>query len=289
MPGSLGARLAVSALRALPRNLISRGAGHLAALRLPRVLRRPACLAFGRSVGVNFDEVRDPLDSFASLQDFFTRALRDGARPLDPAPEALLSPCDGAWGAAGGVSEGMLLQLKGRPYRLAALLGSEEDAKAYEGGSFATFYLSPRDYHRFHTPCAVKVVAARAIPGTLWPVNRLGVENVDGLFAENERICAFFEIAPPAAGRLCIVAVGATMVGKIRVGFDDLETNLPGAWPRQRRYGQAGPRLGRGEEWGRFEFGSTLVLVIAPGAGSLEIHPQGTPLRLGSRIGRLVP
>ena len=289
MPGSLGTRVALSALRMLPRNLISRGAGRLAALRLPRALRQPVCRAFGRSVGVDFDEVRDPLDSFPTLQAFFTRALRDGARPLDPAPEALLAPCDGAWGVAGTVTDGLLLQVKGRPYRLAALLGSADDARAYEGGCFATFYLSPRDYHRFHTPCALRVVAARAIPGSLWPVNRLGVEHVDGLFAENERLCAFFDVAPPGGGSLCIVAVGATMVGKIRIGFDALETNLPGTRIRERRYGAEGPRLARGGEWGRFEFGSTLVLVAAPGVLDLEAQPAGTALRLGRRIGTLRP
>lgn len=287
MPGSLGERLALSALRALPRNLVSRGAGRVAGLRLPHALRRPACLAFGRSVGVDFDEVRDPLDSFPSLQAFFTRALREGVRPLDPAPDALLSPCDGTWGAAGRVTQGLLLQLKGRPYRLAALLGDEEDARTFEGGCFATLYLSPRDYHRFHTPCAVQVVAARAIPGTLWPVNPFGVTHVDGLFAENERICAFFDVASPGAGRLCLVAVGATLVGKVRVTFDALETNRAGARTIERRYGSDGARYDRGAEWGRFEFGSTLILLAAPGTATLESRPPGSPLRLGTRIGSL--
>ena len=287
MPRALPRRVTVAALRLLPRNALSRAAGRLAALRLPGPLRAAACRAFGRAVGVDFSEVRDPLGSFESLQAFFTRALRDGVRPVDPAADALVAPCDGRWGAAGVVAQGTLLQVKGRPYSLAALLGSAKDAAAFEDGRYATFYLSPRDYHRFHAPCAVRVASARYLPGTLFPVNRLGLEGVDGLFAQNERVCAFFEIAPPGAGALCIVAVGATLVGKVRVRFDELTTNLRGARRTERDYRGEGARYARGEEWGRFEFGSTLVLLLPPGSGELEIRPPGTALRLGSRIGSL--
>lgn len=287
-PG-LSFRLALALLRALPRNALSRAAGRVAELRLPRVLRRPVLRAFGRSVGVDFSELRDPLERHVSLQDFFTRPLRDGARPLDPAPDALLSPCDGAWGASGPIEDGTLLQVKGRPYSLAALLGSAADAQRFEGGRFATLYLSPRDYHRFHMPCDARVAAAAYLPGTLWPVNRLGVEGIAGLFAENERIVAEFVVAPPGRGALVMVAVGATLVGKVHVRFDDLTTQRPGAPPERRRYGPDGPRFARGEEWGRFEFGSTLVLVSAPSVLELDPRPPGTPVRLGTRIGTLLP
>lgn len=277
----------LSTLRILPRSSLSRLAGRAAAIRLPRALRAPAWRLFGRITGIDFAEVGDPLDSFACLQDFFTRRLRDGARPIDPAPDALVAPCDGAWGEAGAISGGMLLQVKGRPYSLARLLGNDADAAALEGGSFATFYLSPRDYHRFHAPCAVQVRAARHIPGTLWPVNRIGIEGIDALFAENERICALFTTTHSAP--LWIVAVGATLVGKIRVTFDDLTTNVRGAGRTERRYADSGTRYVAGAEWGRFEFGSTLVLLLPPGSADLEIQRLGTPLRLGSHIGRLRP
>ena len=237
-------------------------------------------------MGVDFGEVRDPIDAFPTLQDFFTRALREGARPIDPAPEAVVAPCDGAWGAAGTVRDGTLLQLKGRPYSLGDLLGSDAEAAAYEGGDFATLYLSPRDYHRFHMPCAARLLAAVHLPGSLWPVNRIGVEGVPGLFAENERICATFEIQP--GRRIAIAAVGATLVGKVRVVFDDLCTG-EGAEPRPRAYDDRGLVFAKGEEWGRFEFGSTLVLVATPGALRLDPAPPGTPLRLGTRIGTLAP
>ncbi|MCC6639573.1 MAG: phosphatidylserine decarboxylase [Deltaproteobacteria bacterium] len=287
MSRSLFRRLTVPALRLLPRSALSRAAGRVAQIRLPAPLRAPACRAFGRAVGVDFSEVRDPLGSFDSLQAFFTRALREDARPIDSAADAIVAPCDGSWGESGVITQGTLLQLKGRPYSLAALLGEASDAAAFEGGCYATFYLSPRDYHRFHAPCAVRIESARSLPGTLFPVNRLGLEGVDSLFAQNERVCAFFEVGPPGSGSLCVVAVGATMVGRVRVLFDELTTNVRGAVRTDRTYGKTGARYARGEEWGRFEFGSTLVLLLPPGAGTLEVRPPGTALRLGTRIGRL--
>jgi phosphatidylserine decarboxylase len=279
--------IALGALRLLPLHLASRAAGRLAALRLPAPLQRRQIHWFGRAVGVDFAEVRDPIASFPSLQAFFTRALADGVRPIDPAPEALVAPCDGTWGASGTVQRGTLLQLKGRPYSLGALLGADAEAAPFEGGAFATFYLSPSDYHRFHAPCDVRITRARYLPGTLWPVNRLGVEGIEGLFAQNERICAFMEAGHSAqSAPLCVVSVGATLVGKIRVAFDDLTSNSGGTGT-ERAYPDGGHAVAKGEEWGRFEFGSTLVLVAAPGLLSLDARAPGTPLRLGSRIGTL--
>ena len=280
-------RITIASLRCLPTNLLSRLAGRVASWRLPPALQRLQIRLFGRAVGVNFDEVRDPIDSFASLQEFFTRTLKAGVRPIDPAPDAFVAPCDGLWGAAGIIESGTLLQVKGRPYSLAALLGSAEDAAGFEGGAYATFYLSPRDYHRFHMPCAVGVVRTRYLPGTLWPVNQAGVAGIDNLFAENERICAFAEVGhSPVRGMLCLVAVGATMVGKVHLTFDDLTTNRRAATAEVRTY-ETGHHFDKGEQWGRFEFGSTIVMVATPGLVELDCAPPRTPLRMGTRIGSL--
>lgn len=285
---TLSDRALLTALRLVPRNLVSRGAGHLASVPWPRPLRPLLWKAFGRAVGVDFSEIRDPLPSFRSLQDFFVRRLKDDVRPVDPTPGALVSPCDGAWGQSGRVENGQLLQVKGRPYSLAELLGDVEDARVFEGGTFATLYLSPKDYHRFHTPCQTELRRVRYLPGGLWPVNRAGVELVDSLFARNERICAFFDVAEPGlSGRICLVAVGATMVGKIRLSFDALESNLFGGRRADRSYAPALP-FERCQEWGRFHFGSTLVLVATPGTLRLDIEPRGSQLRLGRKIGELV-
>lgn len=261
--------------------------GRAAGLPLPRFLRRPFLTAFGRTFGVDFAEVRDPLETFPTLQHFFVRALKDGARPVDPGPGLVVSPCDGAWGAAGKVAAGQLLQVKGRPYSLAELLGDADEAARYEGGVFATLYLSPKDYHRFHTPCAATIDRVIYLPGALWPVNRAGVEGVPGLFSINERLVAFFDVAEPGHhGRIAIAAVGATMVGKVKLAFDDLQTNLPGASRADRSYSPP-QNFARCQEWGRFEFGSTLVLVATPGTLELEIGELGAPVRLGRRLGRL--
>jgi phosphatidylserine decarboxylase len=279
----------VSALRLLPKNAISRLMGRVAGVTLPSVLRGPCLGAFGRAVGADFSEMRDPVQAHVSLQAFFTRALRPGARPIDPDSRAFVSPCDGAWGEAGRVESGMLLQVKGRPYSLVALLGDAGLAEAFEGGTFATFYLSPRDYHRFHTPCALSVLAASYLPGALWPVNRIGLDGVPSLFAENERIVAQMRMGAASDGEanLALVAVGATLVGKVHVEFDDLTTNLPGALPTTRSYAADPARFEKGAEWGRFEFGSTIVMVARPNSVDLDVKPLGTPLRLGTRIGTL--
>jgi len=280
--------LLIAALRLIPKNAISRLAGRFVSMRLPGPLQRLEILAFARVFGVDLAEVKQPIASFACLQDFFVRELADGTRPLPDDPAAFVSPCDGAWGESGRVEAGMLLQIKGRPYSLASLIGDEPRARRYEGGWFATLYLSPRDYHRFHSPCDAQVRHLRYLPGSLWPVNRAGVEGIDALFAQNERICAFFDVDADAVDAdVCIVAVGATMVGKVKVDFDPVTTNVAGAVATEREYADGEVVLARGEQWGRFEFGSTLVLVGRAESVQLEPRPAGTPVRLGAKIGRI--
>lgn len=273
-------------LRLLPKNLLSRLAGFVASISLPLPLRRLQLRSFGKTFGVNFDEVKAPLDEFRSVQEFFVRELKPGCRPIDPAPNAFVSPCDGAWGQSGVVENGSLLQVKGRPYSVGALLGDDELAARFEGGPYATLYLSPKDYHRFHSPVSGRVVRADYLPGTLWPVNRAGVHFVEGLFAENERIVAWLVPEAHPSELLCMVAVGATCVGKVKVNFDTLETNIPRTSRTVREYPEGEqPRLTKGEEWGRFEFGSTIVLVATPGWAQLDVQAPGSRLILGRRIG----
>jgi len=287
---SVSGALLIGALRRLPRNAMSRFAGRLVSIRLPQPLQRWQILAASRFFGINLDEVRDPLTSFRCFQDFFVRALKPGTRTIDPDPDAIVSPCDGAWGESGVVEHGQLLQVKGQAYSLAALLGGEPDAKQYEGGSFATLYLSPADYHRFHAPCDVNVSRARYLPGSLWPVNEAGLAGVDSLFAQNERIAAFMDVSGRSLpDGVCVVAVGATMVGKVHVNFDSLTTNVKGAAPETREYSAQtkATRLAAGAEWGRFEFGSTLVILVSAEAGTIDFRPTGERVRMGNRIGSL--
>ena len=278
-------------LRWLPSSLLSAWAGKLASFEWPAALRKPVCVLFGRAVGVDFDEVRDPLTDFPSLQAFFTRALRPGVRPVDADPLSFVSPCDGAWGASGRVEHGTLLQAKGRTYRLAEMIADPALAQHFEGGEYSTLYLSPRDYHRFHAPCDMWIRRAVYVPGSLWPVNRLGIEGVEGLFARNERLVAQIALSGPDAEDapvdLCIVAVGAMMVGKVKLSFDDLTTRTDGGGAPVRDYPAPGIPLEKAQEWGHFEFGSTLVVVAAPGRVRLDLRPPGTPIRLGEAMGRL--
>ncbi len=289
MAGRPGRSAWFALIRVLPRSSLSHAVGRLASIRLPRSWRAPVWRAFAALVGADLDEVRDPLEDFACLQDFFTRALKPGARPIDAGSDGFVSPCDGAWGESGRVEAGRLVQVKGRTYRLADLLGDAALAPHFEGGAFATLYLAPKDYHRFHASCDVRVRRVVHIPGGLWPVNRIGVECVADLFAVNERICAWMELADRANSGppdLVMVAVGATLVGRVRLSFDDLTTHRPGAGRSERSYPDGIP-FARGEEWGRFEFGSTIVFVAAPGTLDLDARPPGTAVRLGERIGRL--
>lgn len=279
----------ITSLKVLPQHTMSAMAGKLFGLKTPKPLRKLACTAYGKVTGVNFDEVKEPLESFTSLQNFFVRELKDGLRPIDAAPDAVTAPCDGAWGACGTIDDDTALQLKGRPYSVRMLLQDDALAARFEGGSFATLYLSPRDYHRFHAPVDGDVATLRYIPGALWPVNRAGLSLVDGLFTKNERIIAFLQPKDRPNALVAMVAVGATMVGKIKVAFDDdVTTNVRQPTTTVRRYDPP-VHLDKGQEWGRFLFGSTIVLLATPGVFDLEVQPEGTPLRLGTRIGTLAP
>jgi phosphatidylserine decarboxylase len=287
-PG-LKERVVINSLKVLPQHTMSAMAGTVFGLQTPRALRKLAVTAYGKYFGVNFDEVKEPLDSFSSLQNFFVRELKDGARPVDAAPDALVSPCDGAWGACGTIDDDAALQLKGRSYSVRMLLHDDELASRFDGGSFATFYLSPKDYHRFHTPCAGDVDRLRYVPGALWPVNGAGLHHVDGLFTKNERIIAYLRPAGRPDALVAMVAVAATMVGKIKIAFDDeVTTNVRNPQATVRRYDPP-VVLDKGQEWGRFLFGSTIVMLATPGLLALDTQPEGSVLRLGTRIGTVKP
>ncbi|HMV66367.1 MAG TPA: archaetidylserine decarboxylase, partial [Myxococcota bacterium] len=238
--------LIVSALSLVPRRAAARCMGVMARTGLSRL----GASAFVRAYGVDLSEAAEA--DFPTLEALFTRRLRPGARPVDPSPEALVSPVDGVAAWVGTSRDGRFELLLGQVHDLAALLGAPCDGER----EVAVLYLSPRDYHRVHAPYDGRVTRWRYVPGTLWPVFPAAVRRVRGLFARNERVVGRLAGADL---ELDVVLVGAFGVGRIEVGWADLLTNT-GAGARE---GEVDWPVGRGGELGVFHLGST-VIVVAP-------------------------
>ncbi len=242
-------------LSALPKVMLSRLTGAATSLPLPRRWR-PRCFGwFARRYGASLDEVDGELGQFRSLQAFFRRSLRAGARPI--AAGALVWPCDGRIVTVGPVTGGRIEQVKGNDYELADLLGDPALAQALEGGCQATIYLAPGDYHRVHAPFAGTIEGVTAIPGTLFPVNPPAVRCIDRLFARNSR--HVFRCRLPGGTAAAVVMVGAYNVGGTVVTV-------------------ASGSVAAGQELGQFGFGSTVVVAIGPGG------PRFAPLAPEQRV-----
>lgn len=266
----------------LPKSALSRAVGALTRAPAPASLHQTAMRAFTRAYGVDMSEAELPLEGYARFADFFSRGLRSGARPIDPDPRAVVSPVDGVVSQVGRVEVGTCLQAKGIRYPLDRLLGDAGLARAFAGGgAFATFYLSPRDYHRIHAPMSGRVVSSRYLPGQFWPVNPATVRSKEALFCLNERLVTVLETD---LGRCAVVKVGATCVARIRVGYDDRLTHA-GQEPGLRTYDPP-PALLKGAELGRFEMGSTVILLFEPERVRWDgwLQPAAT-VRMGQRIG----
>jgi phosphatidylserine decarboxylase len=252
---------------------------------LPSALRRIAYRAFARAVGANLSEAELDLHEYPSLGDFFARKLRDGARRIDPAPDAIISPCDGAIAAGGIATDGTLVQAKGRNYRLDELVPDATFARSLVGGSYLTIYLSPRDYHRVHTPVAGRLVSYDYVPGTLWPVNRWATNRREGLLARNERV--IIRVNADGIGDVAVVMVGAAGVGNIALAGAPESATFRRL--RERQTIELAPKpLAKGDELGAFRLGSTVVLLFPPGKATLsdDIH-VGESVQFGQRIGRI--
>lgn len=245
-------------------------------------------------VGANVEEAEKPISEYGSVNAFFVRHLRVGARRWPSDPELLVAPTDGAFGAAGRIENGTLIQAKGINYTATELLGGDSDQAAiFEGGQFVTIYLAPRNYHRIHTPLPGHVVRARHVPGRLLPVNVPAVNSIDGLFSRNERlICT----VAGALGPVAVVAVGAYNVGRISTAFDPAWSGRVGGWitnrgappPELRSYRDPIP-VAAGDELMAFHLGSTVVILIGPGVRLAETVVPGRPIQVGEIIGGREP
>ena len=269
-------------MKFVPKSSLSRAVGRATRLDAPPSLHRAAIRAFARQYNVNLDEAEKPIDAYDSFAEFFTRRLKDGARPIAPGDDVVVSPVDGAVSFSGVAREGKLVQAKGFDYTLDALLADADEARRFAGGAYVTIYLSPRDYHRIHTPCRGKITGYAYVPGQLWPVNRPSVRGVPELFAVNERLVTYLDTP---VGRVAEIAVGATCVGRIRATYDRILTNekLPGARVRYKEPIE----IGKGDELGVFEMGSTVILLFEPGRVTLDerLAPE-VPVKLGEPIGK---
>ena len=262
----------------VPRHALTRAMGRLARARAGAITQW-MITTFIRRYGVNMSEAAEPRpEAYPTFNEFFTRALRPGARPL--ATARLVCPVDGAISQFGAIDGDRIFQAKGHDYTTTALLGGDAQLAArFNGGHFATLYLSPRDYHRIHMPCAGRLVRMVFVPGDLYSVNPATAAAVPGLFARNERAVCLFE---SGHGPFVLVLVGATIVGSMATTWHGLIERGPlQAWD----YADQDIRLEQGEEMGRFLLGSTVVLLFPPGplAFNRAWQPQGA-IRLGEAM-----
>ena len=267
----------------LPKRWLTRLAGRAAGARLGD-LTHAAIRRFVARYGVDMSEAADPrIESYASFNDFFTRALKPGARPLAAAD--YLCPVDGAISQFGAIERDQIFQAKGHAYSTTALLGGDARLAAeFEHGQFATLYLSPRDYHRIHMPCAGRLRAMVHVPGDLFSVNPVTARGMPGLFARNERVVCEFDTA---RGPLALVLVGATIVGSMATAWHGVVNPPRPGQIRRWRYDDQAIELERGQEMGRFLLGSTVVLLWP--RGTLRFAPDWAPggaVRMGQALGK---
>jgi phosphatidylserine decarboxylase len=274
-------RIAVIPQYLLPKLALTRLAGHVAGARAGGLTTALIRWFVGR-YGVNMAEAAEPdIARYASFNDFFTRALKPGARPLANAD--WLCPVDGAISQFGAIDGERIFQAKGHDYTATALVGGDAAmARQFHGGHFATLYLSPRDYHRIHMPAAGRLLRMIHVPGELFSVNPTTARGVPGLFARNERVVCVFE---GEHGPFVLVLVGATIVGSMATVWHGLVNPPRPGTVRDWRYDDSVVRLARGDEMGRFLLGSTVVLLFPPGPLQFNVRwAPGAAIRMGEAM-----
>ena len=274
--------------RLLPKEALSGAIGWGASRRLPPPFREKLLSRFARTYGIDVEEAEKPLAEYAGFDEFFTRRLRDGARPIDSRPGSVVSPADGTVVDCGVASAGKLIQAKGVFFDLSQLLADEAAAARLSGGAYLITYLSPRDYHRVHFPLAGRVVGWNHIPGELFSVNGKSVLREPGLFTRNERFVTFIE---GSAGFAAVVMVAAVGVGHVTATYDaevaTHESRFVQAAVRRRVYGTPRP-VSRGDELGVFHLGSTTIAVFEPGKVGLDALEPGASTKMGASVGRVL-
>jgi phosphatidylserine decarboxylase len=274
-------RLAVAPQYLLPKRLLTRLAGKLADLR-GGALTHAVIRKFVAHYGVDMSEAADPrIERYRSFNDFFTRALREGARPI--ADSAFVCPVDAAISQFGPIEHDQIFQAKGHSYSTRSLLGGDQAlAHQFDHGHFATLYLAPKDYHRIHMPCDARLIRMIYVPGDLFSVNPLTARHVPGLFARNERVVCVFETA---YGPLANVLVGATIVGSVATVWHGVVNPPRTRDMREWRYERENITLNKGAEMGRFLLGSTVVMLFPKNVVTFNADwAPSRPVRLGEAM-----
>lgn len=275
--------------RIVPLNLASNVAGTLSQLKLPAPLNKVFCSSFAKTFRIDMSEAEHQLESYASLQELFTRRLKDGLRPIQGEP---CSPADGILSMAGPAYNNMAVQAKGLTYSLTELMFGREVPDYVHLAFFATIYLAPHNYHRVHSPVQATLKKIRYFPGDLWPVNKPAVRWTPQLFTRNERLV--FELSQPE-GTLYLAMVGALNVGKMTTPFlADFASN-----PGKRKLAAKGtqtftleepPSIALGEELGTFMLGSTVIIAFDENlAKRYRMHQawSSRPVRMGEKLDAL--
>ncbi len=273
----------------LPRHLLSRLTGLLAETRIVW-LKNVLIGHFARHFDVNMAEAAttNPL-AYENFNTFFTRALKDDARPIATDDHSIVCPADGAISQLGRIEAGRIFQAKGQYFTTRELLGGDtQRASQYKNGEFSTLYLSPRDYHRVHMPLDGTLIAQTYIPGDLFSVNQTAAENVPRLFARNERLVCYFDTP---AGEMALVMVGAMIVAGIDTVWSG-QIAPPAREPKTVDFQKApaGVSLSKGDEMGRFKLGSTVILLFPENSISWsDSYQAGTATVLGQVLGNRLP
>ena len=241
-----------------------------------------------RHYGVNMEEAQEPdIKAYKSFNDFFTRELKSGVRPLSRATNAIICPADGDVSQAGAITDGEIFQAKGKSFTATDLLGgSAERAAPFNNGIFTTIYLSPKDYHRLHMPLTGALKEMVHIPGRLFSVNPATVNSVPNLFARNERVAAIFDTE---AGPMALILVGAIFVSSVETVWHGVVTPPSITEVQSWQYQDNAPTLKFGEEMGRFNMGSTIIVLFGKDKAEWDTQFEaGKSVKLGELIGKLI-
>ena len=276
-------RLYIIILYLLPKSIITHIFGYFARWRPPGPIKMLILNIFSKMYRIDLNEAELDLKSYNSLNDFFIRPLKKGIRPVNKEKNAIVSPVDGKVLNFGIIKSGNILQVKGNEISVKDILGSDQYHKKFLGGLWITIYLAPKDYHRIHSPVSGDIVGYSYVAGRLMPVNSLAVNGVRSLFSKNERLTSYLRTS---FGLVALSKIGATIVGSIRVNYDDqITTNRCLSSSKTYYYKKSIP-IEKGAEIGRFEMGSTVILFIENKKANWAKLREQQVIKYGEVIGR---